>query len=491
MQCMDIILYYYLKLLIPCSGISNSGNEFYLIFPPNLGGRSPNFPPILFVTTDDDGPVQFTVSYDKASPRASGTSTHTATKGELTRIELPEALKDSFVGFTFDGGINLKAEEGKNIIVYALNEDSASTDVYLGLPYFETKTGTYDYYGVSVPRSSLEPKATNGYMAVVTLEDSTVLSITPTVTLEGFVHGTPLRKMAGTTYRSIPRGKGVTFLLRSREDLTGTKISSNNPITFITGHECGFLPGNVTACDHLTEQLPPAETFGFRFVLVPLRLRQQDGYKIVASRDGTMVNLNCMNKDGDNVQKGSFNLNEGQFRQLFIHSDRYCTLESNLPLLVVQIALGHSFDEVTASDPFMTMVPPLGQYRNDYTLLFVESFSVDTMGDPVIFEPQLSVSVPSRCFNRDQILFDGQAFPDSAEFVPVQCEDGEVCAYAAQYQVPTAQSRGAHTLKHSDPSCTVGVVVYGYERENTYGYPGGINLDSIAGSYNCHTFGKS
>ena len=288
-------------LLSTNTGISNSGNEFNLMFPPNLGARSAEFPPILYVTTDEAGPVQFTVSYMKNNPRVSGMTTHTATKNKLTRVELPFQMKDTFTGFTVDGGIILKAEEGKNIIVYALNEDGASTDVYLGLPYFETKTETYDYYGISVPCSSLEPTTTYGYTAIVILEANTVITLTPTVTIEGLLFGAGLRFQPGRSYSSNPLAKGFTILLRAREDLTGSKISSNNPITFITGHQCGFLPSNVTACDHLTEQLPPAETFGFKFVLVPLLLREQDVYGIVASRDGTTVNLNCVDMFGSSV----------------------------------------------------------------------------------------------------------------------------------------------------------------------------------------------
>ena len=279
------------------------------MFAPNLAAPSAEFPPILYMTTDEDGPVQFTVSYTKANPSLSGMSMHTARKNSLTRIELPFQLTASFTGVTPNKGqVNLKAEEGKNIIVYALNEGGASTDVYLGLPYFETKTETYDYYGISVPRSSLEPAPTRGYMAIVIQEADTVLTLTPTVQIEGLLFGAGLRFPPRRSYTSGPIAKGNTVLLGATEDLTGSKISSNKPITFITGHQCGFLPGNVTACDHLTEQLPPAETFGFKFVLVPLLEREQDDYKIVASRDGTMVNLNCVDRSGSSVQKDSFSL---------------------------------------------------------------------------------------------------------------------------------------------------------------------------------------
>ena len=456
------------------------------MFPPNLEDASAEFPPILYVTTDEDGTVQFNVSYTKFDPPISfsGMSTHTARKKNLTRIELPFQLTASFPGKSLrDGPINLKAEEGKNIIVYALNEGGASTDVYLGLPHFETKTETYDYYGVSVPRSSLEPKPTHGYMAIVIQEANTVITLTPTVQIEGqslLFGAAGLRLQPGRSHSSIPLAKGITVLLRATEDLTGSKISSNKPITFITGHQCGFLPSNVTACDHLTEQLPPAETFGFKFVLVPLLLRKQDGYRIVASRDGTTVNLNCVDRSGSSIQKDSLSLNEGQFRQLFIHSNRFCMLEASLPIVVVQISLGHSFDEVIPADPFMVMIPPLGQYRNDYSLIFVESFYINSLYQPVVFKPYLSLSVPSECCNRGQIEFDYGNIPWYI-FVDVKCKNGEICACAAQYEVPTSKSQGGHSLQHSISECTVGVIVYAYEKENSYGYPGGMNVDSIAG----------
>ena len=215
------------------------------MFPPNLEDVSAEFPPILYVTTDEDGPVQFTVSYTKNNPPLSGMSTHTARKKNLTRIQLPFQLTASFTGvFPNKGQVNVKAEEGKNIIVYALNEGGASTDVYLGLPYFETKTKTYDYYGVSVPRSSLEPKATNGYMAIVIQEANTVITLTPTVAMEGllFEPRFQLRFQPGISYTSSPIAKGNTVLLGAREDLTGSKISSNKPITFITGTSVDSFP---------------------------------------------------------------------------------------------------------------------------------------------------------------------------------------------------------------------------------------------------------
>ena len=70
-------------------------------------------------------------------------------------------------------------------------------------------------------------------------------------------------------------------------------------------------------------------------------------------------------------------------------------LEASLPIVVVQISLGHSFDEAVSTDHFMIMIPPLGQYRNDYSLIFAESFSTNSQDQPVVFKPYHQLIIPT------------------------------------------------------------------------------------------------
>ena len=433
---------------------------------------------VFLVTTDNSGPVQFTVSYTIGSTRPFGSinCTYTATKGNLTRIVLPNGLHLTQVHFN----VTLKAEKEKNIIVYGNHGDSASSGFYLGLPYFETATKTYDYYAVSLPSSTHENNAWIGYIGVVILKDTTVLSVTPTVMLTTVLQVTFKAKQKSILGKF---DKGIIYiLLTTTGDLTGSKISSNNPIAFFTGLLCVTQRMDID-CDHITQQLPSAETFGFTFFLVPLHLHQPTWYKLVASINGTGVTINCVSKQGEIVHRDYFKFNEGQFKQFEIDPDHYCSIEATFPLLVVQIVFGHLFNRTMVSNTFTTMVPPLSQYRNEYTFLFAEYFSVDNSSNPAVFERQLSVCVPVNCFNSSQILFDDQPLPDSVIYVPVKCKHEDVCAYCAQYEVPDAQARGVHTLKHSNPKCTLGVIVSGYGQEYAYGYPAGMNLDSIAGTY--------
>ena len=86
--------------------------------------------------------VTFTVFYSSLSHRAPAFSqSFTASKGTVTKVDLPIALRASTTSLAnFDISVNVKAEDGKTIVVYLLNEDRASTDIALLYPKFATKT---------------------------------------------------------------------------------------------------------------------------------------------------------------------------------------------------------------------------------------------------------------------------------------------------------------------------------------------------------------
>ena len=60
--------------------------------------------------------------------------------------------------------------------------------------------------------------------------------------------------------------KMETYPYRSLRDLTGIMAIHNKPISFSSGHECKYVPTNVTYCDHLIQQLPVTSTWGTHFL---------------------------------------------------------------------------------------------------------------------------------------------------------------------------------------------------------------------------------
>ena len=472
------------------TGIDNRGSEFWLAVPPNKipGDASRDeFTPLFYVTTDEDTPVPFTVRF-----RLTGTpSSYMATKGEIVKIEVPADLKineQNLLAQGNDMSILIQSTDGRNLIVYGHNEEIASTDAFLALPKFETKTGTYEYYAMSVGDSDQFAGPLVGFVVIVINEDNTDVRVTPTQNVVTFF-GINTLITAGDTKRRRRANMGEVFTFAAASgDLTGTRVTADKPITFLTGHQCGFIPTENTACDILLEQIPPTETWGFQFVLTPLTTREGSGFKFLASQDGTSVKISCNDADGDNVISESLSLNAGGSDFKIYPKTYWCFVESNRPILVVTISLGYTFDEpITESnlaDPFMLMIPPLGQLSNDYTLVFTQSDAVGSFEDAVNFVPQINFIVPVADFDRGElILNNGAADTSSINFIAIHDSSGEIVAYGAQFVPnvdPTAPT-SPFSAQFSGRATTLGVLVYAWYRENTYAYPGGMRLDSIAG----------
>ena len=212
------------------------------------------------------------------------------------------------------------------------------------------------------------------------------------------------------------------------------------------GNQCANIPLGVGFCDHIVEQLPPTTAWGRRFVTAPLATRLNgDTFRILAAHDGTTVTLN-------GVAIGS--IDRGEFIERII--DGAATIDADKPVLVAQYSNGTDFDRVT-SDPFMMLVPPFEQFLASYVV------TTPATGFETNF---INVVAPTAAIG--SITLDGLPIPSSS-FSPV----GTSSFSAAQLPVEL----GAHALKGSQP---FGVFVYGFDQFDSYGYPGGLAVASIA-----------
>lgn len=465
-------------------GITNEGNEFVLMVPPVKSPAQDQFTPQLLVTTSEDMNGSFTVSYNARSRRLSAFSqTFTASKGLVTKVNLPTGLRALTTNpANFDIAVNVKAEGNKTLVVYLLNEDAASTDIALLYPKFATKTNTYVYYAVSSPSTTENPAGggERSFVGIVATEADCVVEFTPTATASAFIaRGRPLTHNPGVLFRSPPLPKDTVIFLHSEDDLTGTKVSGSCYLSVISGHQCAFYPANVQSCDGILEQIPPTETWGFNFFLSPLAKRQSAGYRFIAGADNTVVTRRCNGSEPDTFALPS----AGNFREVLVNMPTYCHVESNQPLLVAQYSLGHLFGGVNDifSDPFVTLIAPVGQFNNKYNFILVESVTPQDIPQPIVFDPYLNLVVTNDCCRRNEILYDGQPLPSSVQLVDIACRGGEVCGCAAEFH--PSVSTGAHTLMHTRDSCGIGATLYAWQNQNSYGSVAGTRLDSIAGMH--------
>lgn len=126
---------------------------------------------------------------------------------------------------------------------------------------------------------------------IVASEDDTELTIFPVHNIlgsSGIVGGAANEPVK---YR-LGRGQHLQFV--QAEELTGSIVVSNKPTTSFGGSSCARISESASACDILSQQIPPFEQWGSEYVAVGYRPRADNEhepmpYRFVAARDGTRL----------------------------------------------------------------------------------------------------------------------------------------------------------------------------------------------------------
>lgn len=336
--------------------------------------------------------------------------------------------------------------------VYGINNKFGSVDGYLALPCTNLAP-SYDYYAVSVPtREAIRRNASSAFL-IVACEDQTLV----TYSIAGIDSQT-----------AVTLNKGETYYVSQENDLTGTYVSSDRPISFFSGHECWVSgDGGSEDCNHLVEQLPPVRTWGNVFLTAPLIVSDRRTnitallpsiIKIVTGDRLAIINITCTVRSSDRT-----NLFVRQSYNFTMGPSAYCSVESNIPILVAQFPIpsASGLDSV-----FMTLVPAVSQYRNNITVV---PFGGET-------DDWINVFVPAEHFDTNDIIF-GDSTTSPEGWTPIRCSSGEVCGY-----ILFASVRVQSTLIwHRNPNATLGVITYGHSTGDSlgrasYGYPAGLSL---------------
>ena len=400
----------------------NKGTEFWLMFPGNFTPATLQ----LFITSD------FTTTGTVDIPGLSFSTDFSVTPGAITTVTLPDTAAVNSSDVVTNQGINVQAAE--EITVYGLSLLQFSTDAFLGLPVDILDT---EYIALGYENSNV----VNGtQFGIVATEEDTTITITP-ATSAGV-------RIEGVSYE-ITLDAGDTYLLRSTgsapADLTGSTIDSDKPIAFFGGHQCANVPAGFVFCDYLVEQLTPISTWGQSFITFPLETRQNgDTFRILAAESDTDIII-------DGTEVGT--IGRGEFFETILESAS--TITTTGPVLVTQYSNGTSFDNVV-SDPFQAIVPPAEQ--------FLASYVVSTPATGFI-QNFINIIAPDAALG--SIVLDGIAIPAS-DFTSI----GSGFSGTA-----VSVELGSHSLSSPLP---FGVLSYGFNTDESYGYPGGLALAEVA-----------
>ena len=446
------------------AGYNHGGRDLYVTFLP--------FPMIgidevkLYITTPERVPVTFTISI----PGMGYFNQATVDPGEVRE-------------FTFNGanyalrnttdrskGIIIQAKNEKQVFVYAVHDLYRTTDSFLVLPPHDLGATSYTYIAAMIHTvndavlvAGAQAEDIHALVGIVSMEDGTHLTITPNQNVN---IGTESVEAGESVLVTL--AKAETLLIAFVGDLTGTKVTSNRPISFFSGDQCTYIPSGVPYCDQIVEQLPPVEAWGRQFATAPLKTRSFDVFRIVASADSTTVIIRCTHRSGSQGYVDTFVLNEGGYTEVHLSGTDFCWMEADKRILLLQFAVGTTTDSMPG-DPFMALVPAVSHYTNTFTLPIVNS-SLNN------FTHYLNIIIPAEHYQPDQIFMDSQSLQSLAlEFVAI-VHNGETMAYATQMEV----SATTHTLIHSNSSGVIGVVSYGFAKDSSYGHIGGMQLPQFS-----------
>ena len=438
------------------TGLATGGNEFFIGFFENFASRTREHI-FLSVTTNEELGAPYTVTN-----RGNILHAGVVKRGLVDIVPLsPNLIVQN--SMQRQGGIHVKAKGNKTIIVYGFNEQVASTDAFLALPATRfPDTHSYTYYAIAT--DSARHSRTSEVLIVGT-ENSTVLTITSSQIIIG-----PLMVFMPNQPRTVVINRLETLLLKSRSDLSGTKVVSNKPVSFFSGHQCAEVPKTSGFCDILVEQLPPVETWGNTFVTAPLATRlRYDVFQFHGAEDGTAVYVHCRTHPGNQTKEFNFAIGSGDKAVHRIRSNEYCWIEATKRIFIVQLSVGSTVDGVDA-DPFMVIVPPVNLYTNGYTFASGHS-KVGTYHD------YMNLLITKPFFQTDNIYLDDIPLSSfDIDWVAVYSRgSSEPQAYATQIKL----SSGTHMIRHSNPLGRLGVFVYGFGEYISYGYLGGMEVEYI------------
>jgi hypothetical protein len=406
------------------SGLSNAGTEFWLGFPTNITGETPDL--TLYITGSTATTGEVTI------PGESFSEPFSVTPGTVTAVKLPVGAQIASNDGIEEKAIHVTAAEP--VVVYGLDDIPFTTDAYTALP---TSVAGSTYTVLAYGGGGLDSE-----FSVVATQDNTEVTVTPSVNAGA-------GRLAGVPY-TLTLNQGQEYQLQAPEDLTGTKITSTAPVSVFGGNECADIPSNsYSACDYVIEQDIPDTAWGTSFLTVPLKTRSKgDYFEAVADESDTEVKLN-----GTVIAT----LNAGEHYSQEVEGESEWS--SSKPIELGQYSNGSTWDGTTG-DPSMTIIPPYQQFETSYTI-------TTPVNSATVFENYVNLVVPKSAVGLVEI--DGTAVPAS-EYSPIGSSEFD----GAQVDI----TPGSHVITgNGEP---FGVFSYGFSSYNAYSYYGGMSLAPVA-----------
>ena len=335
--------------------LNNAGTEFIFTFldsPPNTAIIE------LQITTFTTAPVSVDVIYRLANGNEV-TENHVVTGGSTT-IVLPASLRTSGTGFANTVIVRANTQ----IQVATTDRGSCAASLIIPVAYLGTEYLTLSWQPQSQSQGASQIHITSS-------SDANVVSIK-------FHRSSPINFMyngasytAGSTL-TITMQKYDTFRVVDHNDLSGTHVTSQQPVTVNSGNAKVMIDQGLV--DSVIYSVPGVNTWGSEFLVVlPADITYPTNLKFITNLPQTTVTVYAANGISRSVTVAT----GGDYDTFNIASANYLRVISNNP-----ISLVHFYPGSPGSNshlPAAMQIPPTVHYKSDYDFNTPQGTSTHTL----------------------------------------------------------------------------------------------------------------
>ncbi|XP_061194434.1 IgGFc-binding protein-like [Saccostrea echinata] len=422
----------------------NKGTDFVVAFMENFQRA---LPVELFITTAKPYEVKVVVTSPKWN-MPSVYESFTLTSGQTKQLFISNEFRMYGTG---ESQKALSVSASDEVIVYGVNKEQYSTDAFLALPI--------DVLGREYYTVSHFPSNYNTEFLICGVFADTFVEIRIKMSDDSKIKFRSQRYGNGDVVK-FQISPFDTVQIQAPADITGTRINSSQPIVVYSGNRRTNV-GFGTSKDHLVQQMTPTNSWGKRFITLPIPTRTTgDYFRFIASEDSTVVKTTGFDyKLSKNVSYTLYLSKAGDFLEKYHSSYLYSFVTSSKPIMLVQIV---SSQVLEMADPAMTLIPPIEQYSSEYVFT-TPKYSLGEYTNYFMFV------VHSK--DADGLQLDGVNLPSSQIYRQI---------IGTQYLAShVSVSTGSHSFRHTSPIVVFGGYIYGLARFESYGFPAGMRLSPI------------
>lgn len=267
-------------------------------------------------------------------------------------------------------GYGIKITADDPIIVYGVTRFYATSDGYLALPT-SSLGNNYQVASYADPTSN-QAQYLPSYTSIIGIYDNTKV----TFRMGGCESCFALKedgeylKYNQTIRRTL--NEGDVWLIPGIgpfNDLSGSTVKANKPVSVISGNFCAYIPSHIGACDFIIEQEMPENLWGKKYHVTPILTRKSYSIiKIFAKKPFTYVqsdgNPQYYIESAGGVRSTGFIETRAGVLGPGETAPKPIEISSTEAINVVQFNPGSQDDNVE-NDPFQLSLTPTQQYQTE------------------------------------------------------------------------------------------------------------------------------